>query len=376
MRLRLFVLLMVACAGTIPAHATVAAVDRPAATSRLISLYDQGVERTYVSDADTVQAALGDAGVTVGERDAVEPALATRLVAKAYHINVYRARPVTVVDGTVHTRLVTAEQSPRQIVAAAGSTLYDEDTTHFEQVSSVLEDGGAGLRLVLHRATPFTFRLYGKTITARTQAATVGAMLREKHIVLAPEDGSDTASGAPIVAGMSIAVWRNGVQTISEELPIAFATEKIQDKDHDIGYKAIQTTGKPGKRLATFVIDMRDGTEVSRKEIQSVTTLEPIKQVEVVGARLTTTFSGAFSEALARLRQCEAGGRYDRNSGNGYYGAYQYDITTWGNYMGYANASLAPGEVQDQKVWETYQRRGWQPWPACTRSQGLQDTYR
>ena len=30
-----------------------------------------------------------------------------------------------------------------------------------------------------------------------------------------------------------------------------------------------------------------------------------------------------------RLRNCEAGGRYDRNSGNGYYGAYQMSAGTW-----------------------------------------------
>jgi hypothetical protein len=108
--------------------------------------------------------------------------------------------------------------------------------------------------------------------------------------------------------------------------------------------------------------------------VNSNVTKQPVEQVEVVGTKFSNTFSGSFAEALARLRSCE--GSYTSNTGNGYYGAYQYDLKTWGNYQGYANASLAPPAVQDQKVWETYQRRGWSPWPSCSRSQGLQDIYR
>ena len=34
-------------------------------------------------------------------------------------------------------------------------------------------------------------------------------------------------------------------------------------------------------------------------------------------------------DVWARLRRCESGGRYDRNSGNGFYGAYQFLPSTW-----------------------------------------------
>jgi hypothetical protein len=77
------------------------------------------------------------------------------------------------------------------------------------------------------------------------------------------------------------------------------------------------------------------------------------------------------AEILAQLRYCEAGGIYTRNSGNGYYGAYQYSISTWNNYGGYARADLAPAEVQDAKVIADVARRGFTPWPACARRLGL-----
>ncbi|HEX7259901.1 MAG TPA: transglycosylase family protein [Candidatus Saccharimonadia bacterium] len=76
-------------------------------------------------------------------------------------------------------------------------------------------------------------------------------------------------------------------------------------------------------------------------------------------------------DAFAQLRYCEAGGIYDRNSGNGYYGAYQYSISTWNNYGGYARADLAPAAVQDEKAHADVARRGFTPWPSCARRLGL-----
>ena len=79
----------------------------------------------------------------------------------------------------------------------------------------------------------------------------------------------------------------------------------------------------------------------------------------------------ASGDVWEQLRLCEAGGDYTRNSGNGYYGAYQYNIGTWNNYGGYAYPHLAPPAVQDAKARETQAARGWSPWPACARKLGL-----
>lgn len=82
-------------------------------------------------------------------------------------------------------------------------------------------------------------------------------------------------------------------------------------------------------------------------------------------------YGGTTDAAFMALRQCEAGGNYATNTGNGYYGAYQYNLGTWANYGGYARPDLAPPAVQDAKARETQAARGWSPWPACARKIGL-----
>ena len=346
-------------------------------SQHLITIYDGGTEQTIITRAETVGDALEQAGITVGQTDQVEPAVTEQLVAEHYNINVYRARPVIVEDGSTRIRTVTAAQSPAKIAESADITLYQEDDTELKRVDDVVSEGGAGLKLSIDRATPVNFVLYGKKLPeTRTQAMTVGDMLKEKNVKLGPDDGTSIPLKTGIVAGMTIEVWRNGVQTVTQEEAVPMPIEQVKDQDREIGFKEVRTVGKPGKKQVTYEIEVKNGKEVGRKVIQQVETLAPVKQVEVVGAKMTNTFSGSFAEALARLRSCESGGRYDRNSGNGYYGAYQYDISTWANWGGFARADLAPPSVQDEKVWETYKRRGWQPWPSCKVKMGLQDIYR
>lgn len=76
---------------------------------------------------------------------------------------------------------------------------------------------------------------------------------------------------------------------------------------------------------------------------------------------------GAPDDVWAKLRRCEAGGDYRRNSGNGYYGAYQFSASTWRS-LGYPGwPHQAPPAVQDDAARRLQQRSGWGQWPACSR---------
>ena len=349
---------------------------KPAAKAgeKLVTIYDRGVEKTIVTKARTIREALKLAKFSIDERqDVVEPSLDSEMVAEKYNINIFRARPITIVDGNKRLKVTTAEQTPALIAKAAGIEVFEEDKTTLSNSDNMAVDG-ANMVMKIDRASMVNFVLYGKESVIRTHAKTVGELLKEKNINPKKDDTLSVDRSTKIIPGMKIELWRNGKQTITAEEDVKFEVEKVQDANRDSGYREVKQAGENGKKNVTYEIEMKNGVEVSRKEIASVVTKEPKKQIEIVGTKSSTSFSGSFSEALARLRSCE--GNYTSNTGNGYYGAYQFDKRTWGNYGGYELASDAPAAVQDEKAWQTYKARGWQPWPTCKVKMGLQDIYR
>lgn len=265
---------------------------------RLVTIHDSGSEITIVTRAATVADALKQAEVSISSRDIVEPAASEKLVAKTYQVNVFRARPIVVVDGGSEIRIMTAEQSPRQIAKVAGITLYDEDTTEFKRVDSVLDGGGAGLTMQIKRATSFNFTLYGKRFVARSQATTVGGLLKEKGVKLGAADGVVPAITTPLTEGMEVRVWRNGKQTVTQEEVIVRPVEEVKDADQAVGVRQVKEDGADGKRNVTYEIETKDGAEVSRVAIASVTTLEAVKQVVVVGTKVVLP-AGSHTDWMA-----------------------------------------------------------------------------
>jgi resuscitation-promoting factor RpfA len=86
-------------------------------------------------------------------------------------------------------------------------------------------------------------------------------------------------------------------------------------------------------------------------------------------------FAGAAAadppaNAWARLRMCEAGGRYDAVATHGHYGAYQFDLSTWRSVGGTGYPHQASPKEQDFRALYLYRMRGWQPW-TCARKLGL-----
>ena len=272
----------------------------------LITIHDRGEEKVLLSDAATIGDALKNAGVTLDSHDAVEPAVTEKMVASEYQINIYRARPVTVIDGPTRQKIVTAYQTADQIAKDAGITLYPEDVTKLSRSDDIIADG-AGLELTITRATAFNLTLYGTQSVARTQGKTVADMLKEKGIKIGSSDRVSVPLSTPITANSSIQVWREGKQTITVEEPVAFNTKQIQDADHDYGYKAVQTPGVTGKKNVTYEVEIRDGQEVSRTAIASIVTAQPSDQVEIIGAKLPTPTNPSENQALGHMMMLNAG---------------------------------------------------------------------
>lgn len=75
-----------------------------------------------------------------------------------------------------------------------------------------------------------------------------------------------------------------------------------------------------------------------------------------------------------RLAQCESGGNWAINTGNGYHGGLQFNAQTWQAYGGgefAPTANLATREQQIVVAERTLAQQGWGAWPACSASLGL-----
>lgn len=75
-----------------------------------------------------------------------------------------------------------------------------------------------------------------------------------------------------------------------------------------------------------------------------------------------------------RLAQCESGGNWAINTGNGYHGGLQFSASTWAAYGGQEFATYAYQATREQQIAvaeRTLAGQGWGAWPACSASLGL-----
>lgn len=250
--------------------------------AHLITVYDRGTTRAFISEESTIGDALRVQGIELDARDTVEPSTDEELVASEYYVNIYRARPVMIVDGSVRVKTISPYQTAEQIAKSVGITLYEGDGTFLTPLTDFVYDG-AGLQLTIKRSTPFIFDLFGKKTKTRTQGATVAEMLKEKGITLTEKDRVSPRSATKITKGMTVRVWREGKQTISVDEEIPMGMRIVYDADRPIGYRAQKTQGEPGVRTISYEIEVKDGEEISRKEIANIVAKKPTTQVDVIG---------------------------------------------------------------------------------------------
>jgi len=84
-------------------------------------------------------------------------------------------------------------------------------------------------------------------------------------------------------------------------------------------------------------------------------------------AGVASTAQRATGAPLSSIRGCESGGNYATNTGNGFYGAYQFDLQTWRAVGGSGLPSDASAAEQDMRAARLYAERGPAPWPVCGR---------
>lgn len=253
-------------------------------TNSTIVIVDHDNQRqTVPTSAKTVGDLLNRLHVTLNQGDVVEPSKDTVIVQDNFHVNVYRAVPVTIIDGSAVTYSYSAAATARSIVKQSGVTVYPEDELKLEPTQNFLTDSSIGERVVIERATPVNVNLYGTPVTLRTHAKTVGDLLKAQRITLHDGDTVQPAANEPVTTNVQVFVIHKGKQIQSVEQDIAMPVQTIEDSSLTFGTTAVRQQGSVGKQVITYEVDLQNGKEVGRKVIQQVTTVQPVTQIIAKG---------------------------------------------------------------------------------------------
>lgn len=102
----------------------------------------------------------------------------------------------------------------------------------------------------------------------------------------------------------------------------------------------------------------------------------------VASAAVAGVAAGVFAPTAAaapdsdwdRLAQCESGGNWATNTGNGYHGGLQFSPETWAAHGGQEFAPTADQATREQQIAvaeRVLASQGWGAWPACSAQLGL-----
>ena len=324
----------------------------------------------------TVGQVVKSANLELKPTDRVSPAV-DATVQNGTVINVNQAKEVTVsLDGaekTVNTTAQDVEDLVTELgVASASSVSAPKDAQLAVEGSFV------------SISTPKTVSIVadGKVDTTTTTAATVGNVLEDAGLALGANDRTSQPANAHVVNNMVIKVSRvDNAQTAVATEDVDFETVTTESAELLKGEKEVTQAGSAGKVEKIYKLVLVDGREASRTLVSETVTVQPVAEKITVGTKpkpvaqaapaTTGSNTGAAAPAMMneamwdKIAQCESGGNWSINTGNGYYGGLQFDIQTWIGAGGGAyapNASLATKAQQIDIANRVYAQRGLQPW--------------
>lgn len=256
--------------------------DRPS-DAHVVRLNVEGQRQTIPTRVNTVGEFLDHAGIVLSDGDVVEPTKDTQIAEDNFRVNVYRARPVIIIDGSKKITALSAARTPRSLVTNAGAQIYPEDKVIASPAENFLVDQTIGEKVVITRATPVFLNLYGTPLSIRTQAKTVQDVLTEHNIRLASGDNILPAASTVITTNTQIFVTRAGIHVAIVEEKVDAPVETVYDTSLSFGTRVIRQVGQAGKKVRTYAIEEKNGQEISRQLIQEVIIAEPVKQIVAVG---------------------------------------------------------------------------------------------
>lgn len=251
------------------------------ADSRVVHVFVDNERQTLTTRAHTVEDLLNRLNIKVNKGDIVEPSLKAQILEDDFNINVYRARPITIVDGKKQVTRFSARQSAEAIAREAGIKLYPEDNVQATVNADVLSEG-VGEKLIIERSVPMKLVLYGQSYEIRTHAKTVADVLMEKDIN--PDDVTTYPEATSAVKANSVIfVTYEGRVITSKSETIPNKTETVNDPDLEFGVKEVREKGRKGRKLVLYEVDPQTK---KKKVLKTVIAYAPVNRVVAVGSKV------------------------------------------------------------------------------------------
>ena len=353
-----------------------------ASIDKAVALSVEGQQSDLHVMGSTVADVLSAAGISVGAKDLVVPA-ADQPISDGTQITVRYGRKLTVTADGTSTDYWTTASTVDEALAALGIRTPDNAQLSVSR-SQVL--GRDGLALTVVTPHSVTVTVDGASRTEATHAATVGDLLTALGVTVGANDRVSPAVDTAVTEGLAVAVKRVQTKSTTATEKVAFATVKKDDATLDKGKTKVQTPGVAGERVVTYTETWVDGVLEGKTASDTKVTKPATDKVVLVGTKAVAAAPAAPAAPKApisagntsgaginlanaamwdRIAKCESGGRWNINTGNGYYGGLQFNYTTWLSVGGAdfaPRADLASREEQITVANRLYAKRGLQPW--------------
>ena len=333
-----------------------------------------GQQMDLVTMSNSVEGALKQAGIKIGPDDLIVPSPNERLT-RTESIKVRSAKSVAVVvDGqekTIKSTALTVDELVSEIGSEIGG-VNEGDLLSKGRDTVIPADG---MKLDITRPKVVSINDGGDVTYTQMAASNVGDLLRRRNINLNPEDVVTPSITSPVKAGMDVRIDRVRTDQVRETVPFEAPANYKDDATAFEGDEVVEEAGTPGSKEVKRSILIVNGKEESNTVIseKEVTPAKPatIKRGTKAKSSAPSVANGSVWDSLA---QCEAGGNWAINTGNGFSGGLQFTPSTWLAYGGgqYApQAHLATREQQIAVASKVQAGQGWGAWPACTAKLGL-----
>ena len=339
-----------------------------AAMSKTVNLSVDGQSEEVRVLGSTVRDVLESQDISVGERDVVAPGLDSP-VTDGTSVAVKFARPLDVsVDGDEHRYWVTAtdvSSALEQIGLGFGNAELS--------ASRGASIGRDGLDLDVVTPKKLTVKIAGDKAKKKTLTAlTVSQALDELGVKVSDVDKVEPGLGTTLEDGDKIVF--TDVRTVTKRVTESVDFDTIEREDADLysGESKTIRAGQDGSRKVLYKITFVNGEVAKRKALEVTVLSQPVDAIMRVGTQARVAAFASGNTVWDRLAQCESGGNWAINTGNGYYGGLQFNLGTWRSYGGTGYPHQNSRETQIAIATKVRDASGgYGAWPGCASSLGL-----